>query len=126
MYLTFFAAGSSGLNSGRSAARLVFRRTMASGANVAPSNSLRTNCRRDGSSSAAMMLLLCRWEVREHICSGRICSECLYSECICDVLHDPAVLRLGLRRVALQHLAVPPDQEFLEVPGDVAGHTGVG
>ena len=49
VYLTFFAAGSSGLSSGRSAARLVVRRDSARGLNVAPSTSLRTNCRRDWS-----------------------------------------------------------------------------
>src|SRR6266851_3281555 len=117
VYLTFLAAGSSVLNSGRSAPRLVVKRVMASGARVAPSNSLRTNCRRDESSSAAMISLLSRGKVVGP------CSERIYLERIRDVLHDSAILRLGLRWVTLQHLAIPPDQELLEVPGDLASYT---
>src|SRR6266403_670214 len=40
-----------------------------------------------------------------------------------DVLHEPAVLGFGLGRVALQNPAVAADQEFLEVPADLAGDT---
>src|SRR5271170_2455957 len=39
-----------------------------------------------------------------------------------DVLHQAAVVRLGFRRVALEHPAVAADEELLEVPADVAGH----
>src|SRR5579863_2127295 len=43
-----------------------------------------------------------------------------------DVLHETAVLRPGLGRIALEHAAVAADQELLEVPADVAGDAGVG
>src|SRR5882762_8586008 len=42
-----------------------------------------------------------------------------------DVLHEPAVLGFGLGRVALQNPAVAADEEFLEVPADLAGDTPV-
>src|SRR5262249_9556562 len=43
------------------------------------------------------------------------------SERVGDVLHQPPVARLGGGRVAVQNAAVAADEEFLEVPGDVAG-----
>ena len=48
------------------------------------------------------------------------------SERLGDVLHQPAVLRLGLGRIALEHAAVAADEELLEVPADVAGDAAVG
>src|SRR5256885_2176120 len=42
-----------------------------------------------------------------------------------DVQHEPAVLGFGLRRVALQYPPVAADEEFLEVPADVAGDAPV-
>src|SRR6267143_825357 len=42
-----------------------------------------------------------------------------------DVLHETAVLGLGLRWVALQNPAVAADEELLEVPADVAGDAAV-
>src|SRR5205807_919667 len=41
-----------------------------------------------------------------------------------DVLHEPAVLRDGLRRVTLQYPPVTGDEELLEVPADVARNAG--
>jgi hypothetical protein len=48
-------------------------------------------------------------------------AKCAALQRVCDVLHQTAVLRLGRRRVALENAAVAADQEFLEIPGDVAG-----
>src|SRR5215469_11425333 len=38
-----------------------------------------------------------------------------------DILQQTVVPRPGLRRIALEHPAVTADEEFLEVPADVAG-----
>src|SRR6185436_9441732 len=44
---------------------------------------------------------------------------CLELQRVSDVLHEPVVLRLRRRRIALQHTPVAADQKFFEVPLDV-------
>src|SRR5215470_18237010 len=45
------------------------------------------------------------------------------SERLGDILQEPVVARFRLRRIALEHLSVAANEEFLEIPADIAGNT---